>query len=131
MKAKVPPKLPNLDMKAFSRDLRIFMDLESGKRKSLPRGWKIENAFTIPSPAWIRAARRRFKLTPQEFGAVVGLQAEGVKAWESGKKVPDGTAARLMGLLVRKPHLVKFMRQPWKDDEITKKLGRKAYRKAS
>lgn len=130
MKAKVPRKLGPIDMKAISRDLRVFMEFESGKRKKLPRNWKITNSVTIPSPAWIRAVRRRFKLSLLEFAGVVGLQQADIKAWETGKKVPDGTASRLMGLLARKPHLVKFMRAPWKDDEDSKILGRRALRRA-
>jgi DNA-binding transcriptional regulator YiaG len=112
-------------VRAIARDLRVVKDLEAGKRKSLPRTWGSTNYVIIPSPAWIRAVRRRFKLTAHEFGGLVGLQAADIKAWETGKEVPSGSASRLMGLLARKPHLVKFMRSPWKDDEDSKILGRK------
>jgi len=125
MKAKVRGKIGALDMKALARDIRVVWDVESGKRKDFPRSWSRTNVVDIPTPIWIRAVRRRFKLSLHDFGGLVGLQAADIKAWETGKEVPDAPASRLMGLLAQKPHLVKFMQSAWKDDGDSRALGRK------
>jgi DNA-binding transcriptional regulator YiaG len=122
-KLKVP-----LDLRESAKDLRVFNDFVSGKRKRLPLTWSVTNYVVVPSPIWIRAVRRRFGLTTHDFGSLVGLQAADIKSWEKGTEVPNASASRLMGLLAQKPHLVKFMGQAWPDDPDAKTLGPRAWR---
>jgi len=92
----------------------VFLDVQNGKRKTLPKQWEISNHVVAPSRTWVRKLRRHHKLSYHDFGGVVGVQAADVKAWEAGKGKPSGSACRLMGLLAKKPYLVEFMRSPWK-----------------
>lgn len=88
--------------------------------------WPRINQVVIPGPTWITAARRHLGLSFHEFGGVVGAQAEDVKSWEKGKTKPSPSASRLMGLMVQKPHLVRFMMRPWKTVQLLAKPSKTA-----
>ena len=118
----------NYSLRQTRRDWKVMDDLFSGKRKRPPRTWSRTNSVSLPSARWIRAFRRSLKLDFHEFGGLVGMQDADVREWGKGKSHPSVSASRLLGLLALKPHLVKFMRGPWPDNEITKSLKRRRHK---
>jgi putative transcriptional regulator len=51
------------------------------------------------SPEQIKAIRRKAKLSQSLFGGLIGVSTKSVSAWESGKRVPTGSASRLIELI--------------------------------
>jgi len=113
------------DPKSLIQDMKIADDLLSGRRKRPPRSWGRHISVDLPTAQWVRAFRRSLKLDFHDFGGLAGVQDADVREWESGKSRPSASASRLLGLLSLKPHLVKFMRSEWPDDQITKDLKMK------
>jgi putative transcriptional regulator len=63
----------------------------------------------LPKPASItevKAARRLVHRTQRQFAQALGVSLETVKAWESGKRVPEGVATKVIRLLKKRPSLV-------------------------
>lgn len=50
--------------------------------------------------------RTRFKLPQRVFAEALNVSPETVRAWEQGKRTPDGAALRLLELSVKQPALL-------------------------
>jgi putative transcriptional regulator len=77
-------------------DLKNFLE---GKPSSYTR-------VELPVPAAskeVKAVRKAVHQTQRQFAQVVGVSLETVKAWEAGKRVPEGAATKLMRLLLEEP----------------------------
>jgi putative transcriptional regulator len=58
------------------------------------------------TPDEVRAIRARLGLTQVELARLCGLQGRTWRRFEGGQRAIDGTASRLLRLLVRHPELV-------------------------
>jgi HTH-type transcriptional regulator/antitoxin MqsA len=63
----------------------------------------------IPTPAGIRALRKKLKLSQRKAGQLFGVGERAFDKYERGQILPSGPAARLMQLLDRHPELVSEM----------------------
>lgn len=57
---------------------------------------------TLPYPVdrnEVRATRKALAATQRAFAEIVGVSLETVKAWEAGKRIPEGPASKLIRLL--------------------------------
>lgn len=50
--------------------------------------------------------RTRFKLSQRIFAEALNVSPETVRAWEQGKRTPDGAALRLLEFTVKQPALL-------------------------
>lgn len=55
------------------------------------------------SPQRIKRVRAALKVSQPVFASVLNVRAETVRAWEQGKRVPDGAALRLLELAEHNP----------------------------
>ena len=93
MKTKLRPH----NEKLYERALRDLDKSLEGKPSSYLR-------VTLPTPATkteVKEARRAIDSTQREFAEVVGVSLETVKAWEAGKRVPEGPATKIIRILRR------------------------------
>lgn len=86
------------EARAAVLDLKNFLE---GKPSSYTR---VELPIPV-APQEVRAARKAVHSTQKQFAQVVGVSLETVKAWEAGKRVPEGAATKIMRLLLRKPQI--------------------------
>lgn len=58
------------------------------------------------APAWdaagIRSLRERLGLTQAELAAELGVRQQTISEWETGRYVPRGAAARLLGIVAER-----------------------------
>jgi DNA-binding transcriptional regulator YiaG len=47
----------------------------------------------------VKAARKAIHATQRRFAGVVGVSGETVKAWEAGRRVPEGPASKAIRLI--------------------------------
>ena len=47
----------------------------------------------------VKAARKAIHATQRNFAAVVGVSVETVKAWEAGRRAPEGPASKAIRLI--------------------------------
>jgi len=60
----------------------------------------------LPIPAdkkEVKAARMAVHKTQRQFAEVIGVSLETVKAWEAGKRTPEGVATKVLRLLLKEP----------------------------
>ncbi len=50
--------------------------------------------------------RKRFNLTQKAFAAQIGASESTLKKWETGERVPSGSAAKLLDILDEHPELI-------------------------
>lgn len=58
------------------------------------------------SPSQIARVRASLKLSQQVFADALNVSAETVRAWEQGKRTPDGAALRLLEFTEKRPALL-------------------------
>jgi putative transcriptional regulator len=67
-------------------------------------------AHVRPAPAYdatrIAALRGRLRLSQPVFARALNVSPETVRAWEQGKRRPDGAALRLLQVAERHPHAI-------------------------
>jgi putative transcriptional regulator len=56
-------------------------------------------------PSEVRKTRQSLGFSRKTFAAVVGVSPITVKAWEIGKRTPEGPASKLIRLLMRDNNL--------------------------
>jgi len=71
-----------------------------------------------PAPAYdatrIAALRARLRLSQPVFARALNVSPDTVRAWEQGKRRPDGAALRLLQVAERHPQaIVEHVRQRW------------------
>ena len=62
----------------------------------------------LPQPATakeVKAARKAVASTQRGFADVMGVSLETIKAWEAGKRIPEGAATKLLRLLLKRPKI--------------------------
>jgi putative transcriptional regulator len=62
----------------------------------------------LPEPATVqevKAARKAVHSTQRQFAQTLGVSLETVKAWEAGKRTPEGVATKVLRLLKAEPKL--------------------------
>jgi len=86
------PKLARLAIRDLEKSLR-------GEKSSYVR-------VDLPIPATskeVKAARKAVASTQRQFAEMIGVSLETVKAWEAGKRTPEGIASKVLRLLIKKP----------------------------
>jgi putative transcriptional regulator len=94
MLGPINKKLDRLAMRDLEKSLR-------GEKSSYTR-------IDLPMPATtkeVKAARKAVASTQRQFADLVGVSLETVKAWEAGKRSPEGVASKVMRILIRKPKM--------------------------
>lgn len=92
-------------------------DIENGKPQDGVRIRRVartarESAVTAaPRYSYLRVSklRARLKLSQPLFAQALNVSAETVRAWEQGKRHPDGAALRLLQLTEKRPTLLLSM----------------------
>ena len=85
-------KLERLALRDLEKSLR-------GEKSSYTR-------IDLPLPATkkeVKAARKAVDSTQREFALILGVSLETIKAWEAGKRTPEGIASKVLRLLIKKP----------------------------
>ena len=88
------PRLAKLAIRDLEKSLR-------GEKSSYTR-------IILPTPATtkeVKAARKAVASTQRDFADVMGVSVETVKAWEAGKRTPEGAATKLLRLLLKRPKI--------------------------
>lgn len=76
-------------------------------RRITARGATVQPPPTYPAAA-ISRIRERMGLSQALFAQVLNASPETVKAWEQGKRVPDGMALALLEVAERSPDVLMF-----------------------
>lgn len=92
-------------------------DIERGKPQGVVRIRRVartarESVVTAAPPySYLRVSklRARLKLSQPLFAQALNVSAETVRAWEQGKRHPDGAALRLLQLTEKRPALLLSM----------------------
>ncbi len=90
------------DAVAFERGTRpaltrTHVRMDSGTRVIEARGYQSKQ---------IKRIRKYFKVSQPVFAKLLNVSAETVKAWEQGKRVPDGAALRLLEVVEDHPEVL-------------------------
>jgi len=93
MKSRLQPHNEKLWQQTL-RDLPKFL---AGKPSSYR---KIDLPVAATSKE-IKAARKSIHATQKKFAGVVGVSVETVKAWESGRRMPEGPASKAIRLILK------------------------------
>ena len=75
---------------------------------ALAKGEADTSAYRIhvPSDIDVKALRRRFKLSQEEFAKRFGFTAARVRDWEQGRSKPDGAIRAYLMVIEREPKAV-------------------------
>jgi len=92
-------------------------DLERGKGRGAARVHLVprtaRESAVPPAPAYshrrVSKLRARLALSQPLFAAALNVSPETVRAWEQGKRHPDGAAQRLLQLTEQRPALLLSM----------------------
>lgn len=95
-------------------------DIENGKPRGLVRVRRVARTARTARDSAVAAAppysclrvtklRGRLKLSQPLFAQALNVSAETVRAWEQGKRHPDGAALRLLQLTEKRPALLLSM----------------------
>jgi putative transcriptional regulator len=61
--------------------------------------------FTIETPD-VKEIRNNFKLTQDEFAALLGISVKTLRNWEQGRRVPEGAARVLLQVAAKHPEAI-------------------------
>jgi putative transcriptional regulator len=61
--------------------------------------------FTIEVPD-VKKIRSDFKLTQDEFAALLGISVKTLRNWEQGRRVPEGAARVLLQVAAKHPEAI-------------------------
>src|ERR1017187_2223260 len=97
--------------------LRQIVDIERGKFigslrvHMVPRTARESDVKSAPRYSHLRVSklRARLKLSQPIFARALNVSPETVRAWEQGKRHPDGAALRLLELTEKRPALLLSM----------------------
>lgn len=105
LKGSIRDRLRPFNEKLWQEAVRDSALAMEGKAKSYVR-------VTLPLPAAkgeVRALRKALAATQRRFAELMGVSLETVKAWEAGKRSPEGPASKLMRLLQRDQSLARAL----------------------
>ena len=71
----------------------------------------------LPPPSEIRSIRKKFQLTQEQAGTILGGGARAFQKYESGEVLPSRTMANLLLLLQEYPHGLEILRARRKELE--------------
>ncbi len=74
---------------------------------------KPARSFKITAPN-IKRIRAGYKLSQQEFSALLGISVATLRNWEQGRRVPEGPARVLLQVAARYPDIVWDVVKPTK-----------------
>lgn len=66
---------------------------------------KPARTFTMESPD-VKEIRKNFKLTQDEFAALLGISVKTLRNWEQGRRVPEGAARVLLQVAAKHPEVI-------------------------
>ncbi len=61
--------------------------------------------FTIEAPD-VKKIRSNFKLSQDEFAALLGISVKTLRNWEQGRRVPEGAARVLLQVAAKHPEAI-------------------------
>lgn len=98
--------------KGILRGLKEAVAFERGKRAATVRTYlrSARRTEVIEVRGYksdqVRRIRHRLKLSQPVFARLLNVSPETVKAWEQGKRVPDGAAVRLLEVAEHHPEVL-------------------------
>lgn len=69
----------------------------------------------------VKELRKALGATQKNFGDVLGVSTRTVEAWEIGRSSPNGSAARLMQLMLDNPSIKQSFKQTIKNEKLVKR----------
>ena len=75
---------------ALARDQAFLQQQEKRRLAEAPKASAAEGVRF--SPRWVKADRKRLGLSANDYGLLVGVSAQTIYSWESGKSKPRATA---------------------------------------
>ncbi|WP_074038016.1 helix-turn-helix domain-containing protein [Exiguobacterium profundum] len=69
----------------------------------------------------IKELRKSLGATQKNFGDMLGVSTRTVEAWEIGRSTPNGSAARLMQLMLDNPTIKESFKQTIKNENLMKR----------
>ncbi len=94
----------------------LFEELVSSVREggAILRGEKRPaRAFTVKGPD-LRRLRANYRLSQNDFAALLGISVKTLRNWEQGRRTPDGPARVLLQVAARHPEAVWDVVRPTK-----------------
>jgi putative transcriptional regulator len=88
-------KLGSHDERSWQEALKDLPKFMAGKPSSYRK-------IARPVPATVtevKEARKAIHATQRRFASVVGVSVETVRAWEAGRRAPEGTASKVIRLI--------------------------------
>jgi putative transcriptional regulator len=87
---------------------RMFDDLKEGlaEADAFMSEENTDGKVHIPAAIDVKRIRRKLGLTQAAFANAYGLSLDAVKNWETGRRVPDRSAATLLTVIERNPKAV-------------------------
>jgi putative transcriptional regulator len=87
---------------------KMFEDLKHGlgEIKEFMDGNRTGYAVHIPDAINVKRIRGKLGLTQSAFADAYGLSLDAVKNWETGRRVPDKSAATLLAVIDKNPRAV-------------------------
>ncbi len=69
----------------------------------------------------VKELRHDLHATQKTFGNVLGVSPRTVESWEIGRSVPNGSATRLMQLMLANPAIKHSIKQSIENENLTKR----------
>ena len=66
---------------------------------------KASRSFTVAMPN-VRKIRANYKLTQNEFAALMGISVNTLRNWEQGRRAPEGAARVLLQVAAKHPDVI-------------------------
>lgn len=86
----------------------LFKELVASVReggKILRGKAKASRTFIVPVPN-VRKIRANYKLSQNEFAALMGISVKTLRNWEQGRRVPEGAARVLLQVAAKHPEVI-------------------------
>jgi putative transcriptional regulator len=86
----------------------MFEDLVASVReggKILRGKAKPSRVFVIEAPN-VKKIRSRYKLSQNEFAALLGISVKTLQNWEQGRRMPEGAARILLQVAAKHPEVI-------------------------
>ncbi|WP_322902825.1 hypothetical protein [Paenibacillus campi] len=71
--------------------------------------------------AAVKKLRHDLQATQKMFGNALGVSLRTVESWEIGRSFPNGSATRLMQLMLANPAIKQAIKQSIEDENLTKR----------
>jgi putative transcriptional regulator len=81
--------------------------LESVKQAGeIRKGKRKPSRYTIIEEPDVPAIREKYKMTQQEFAALLGISVGTLRNWEQGRRKPQGPARVLLKIAEKRPKVI-------------------------